>query len=690
MKSQKLLQFTLLIVSPLLAFFFITTLRHPLICDMMTQAFPWRYYIGECLQNHHLPLWNPYQHLGYPIHADPQSGAWYLPVWIIGYFWGYNMVSIVAEYLFHLIIAGFGMRYLARQLKISESVSTILGIAYACSGFFVGHSQHLHFMISAAWMPFVMGSFIRFSDTRQWKDALLLPLVLWLMLTGGYPGFTIIFAYFLLILLGWQYWKLLREKEFGLIRRISLQLAAAFILTLLLCAPLFVSIGISMPQITRGAGTSLAQALVCPFSPQSSLSFLFPLAAVGDIAWFNTDYSMTNAYFGIIPFIFFLISLRFRDTSRKWLFLGFAFFCFLASLGAYLPLREFMYHYFPLMDFFRMPGIFRVFVIIGFLAGAGFGLDKLLDAENKGILKNLKTLLWVFLITGFAAFLFAFYKTEGNISAVFHQHFLSFLNKPGIPENLLISSLLFLLLVCITLVVVYTVHKRSVLLTALLLVTTADMILTANLNGPVTVYSEQFNAREMRKEMKKLPKGFAAPLYRPVTQNREGGLGIQALYLNMNCFYKQPAWDGYNPFALRSYEDLQFKRGPEFEKTILHPPYFLLHHDSLVPEITAFTPNQWSFSVKSLQNDTFCLLQNMYPGWEVSVNGEKQNPLLYQGTFLSVPVAAGESMVDFRYRPRMVIYSFYLSLLMLVGVLGLKIIFSFLKHKGNLRTFSQE
>ena len=39
-------------------------LQHPLKYDMIDQAYPWRYFIGECLQNGNLPLWNPYQLLG--------------------------------------------------------------------------------------------------------------------------------------------------------------------------------------------------------------------------------------------------------------------------------------------------------------------------------------------------------------------------------------------------------------------------------------------------------------------------------------------------------------------------------------------------------------------------------------------------------------------------------------------------
>ncbi len=658
-----------LILVPVLAFYMVVSLQHPLICDLMTQAFPWRFFIGECLRNHQLPLWNPYQHLGYPIHADPQSGAWYLPVWIIGYFFRYTMASMVAEYLLHIILAGFGMRYLAKRLGMQESTALMLGMAYACSGFFVGHSQHLQFMIAATWTPFVLGTLIRITETQNRKDALLLPVFLWLLLSGGYPGIIIILTYLISVILVWKFILLIKTKQYSILKKTLGLLVFSLVLTLLLSAPMLVSVYQSLPHITRGAGTSLAQALVCPFSPQCSISFLFPLASVADITFFDTDYSMTNAYFGILPFALFLLSFRRNRPGYSWIFAGFALFCLLASMGSYLPLREFMYHYFPLMDFFRMPGIFRLFVILGFLVAAGFLLDNLSASGDPGLQKSLRNVLILFLFAGIAALIRGSLNASGNAEVIYRDYFLSFLQKPGIPDNLLINSIFFLLLTSLMLCAVLRIKNPRSLKKYLLILTAGDLIIAANLNGPVTVYSEQFNAREIHREMRKLPEGFDAPLYRPVTENREAGLGFQALYLNMNCFYKQPAWDGYNPFALKNYEDLQFKRGPEFEKTILNPPWFLARQPLLKPDLQSFSPAHWSFHMNSSVADTLILLQNEYPGWKVSVNGREVTPLRYQGTFLSIPVSAGDHNVEFVYQPKMVIFAFYLSLVVLCGLL---------------------
>src|SRR3954466_14062687 len=80
-----------------LAFWQISFFIHPVKWDMIDCYYPWRFHIGECLQHGKFPFWNPYQDLGYPIHADPSSGAWYPFVWIIGYFFGYNIYTIGME-----------------------------------------------------------------------------------------------------------------------------------------------------------------------------------------------------------------------------------------------------------------------------------------------------------------------------------------------------------------------------------------------------------------------------------------------------------------------------------------------------------------------------------------------------------------------------------------------------------------
>ena len=61
-------------------------LFHPCIHDFYNEFFPQRYFHIDCLRNHLSPLWNPYQMMGTPAHADPQTGVFYIPARIFAIF----------------------------------------------------------------------------------------------------------------------------------------------------------------------------------------------------------------------------------------------------------------------------------------------------------------------------------------------------------------------------------------------------------------------------------------------------------------------------------------------------------------------------------------------------------------------------------------------------------------------------
>ena len=68
--------YLLFLVVSIAAYWQIAFLQYSVQWDMLDCFLPWRYFVGESLQNGNLPFWNPYQHLGYPIHADLRS-VWY-------------------------------------------------------------------------------------------------------------------------------------------------------------------------------------------------------------------------------------------------------------------------------------------------------------------------------------------------------------------------------------------------------------------------------------------------------------------------------------------------------------------------------------------------------------------------------------------------------------------------------------
>ena len=124
--------------------------------DILNWFFPMRQLVGEILQAHLVPLWNPYINLGYPLGIDPQSGSLYPLTWAIGYFLGYSVYVIGLEFVLHTIFGFWGFKKLGKTLGWSLNTALVVGLLYAGSGFMVGNSQHLTYIISAAWIPWIL------------------------------------------------------------------------------------------------------------------------------------------------------------------------------------------------------------------------------------------------------------------------------------------------------------------------------------------------------------------------------------------------------------------------------------------------------------------------------------------------------------------------------------------------------
>ncbi|HOH84803.1 MAG TPA: hypothetical protein PLI16_09350, partial [Bacteroidales bacterium] len=110
-----------LLVIIIVGYYHVALFIHPLKWDMIDQAYPYRYYIGECLRHGFFPYWLPYQQLGIPVCADPQSGVWYPITWIFGFFAGYILYSLSAEYMLHVFLAAAGFYMLGKNLGLSKA-----------------------------------------------------------------------------------------------------------------------------------------------------------------------------------------------------------------------------------------------------------------------------------------------------------------------------------------------------------------------------------------------------------------------------------------------------------------------------------------------------------------------------------------------------------------------------------------
>lgn len=129
--------------------------------------------------------------------GDP--GTWYPVSWgVAALFGGYSMGSLHFEYLLHLYLGGLGFYFLLKQFGLARVSLLSCAIGYMLSGVMIGNAQHLGWVVSAAWLPWVVMYFLRVQQTPSFRSGLQLALVLFLQLSGGYPGMFIVTIYILL------------------------------------------------------------------------------------------------------------------------------------------------------------------------------------------------------------------------------------------------------------------------------------------------------------------------------------------------------------------------------------------------------------------------------------------------------------------------------------------------------------
>ncbi len=693
--------YLLLLVITLIGYWQVSLFQNPLKWDMIDQYYPWRYFVGDCLRHHSLPYWNPYQFLGYPINADPQSGAWYPVVWFIGYFYGYDIYSISFEFILHIFLAGVGMYRLANYFSFGKKIALFIGISYLFSGFFIGNSQHMTYIVSGTWIPYVLLFYLKTRQTRSWLDALKTGFFLSLLLTGGYPAFAFILGYFMLVVFLYYSVSCIRSKNksslFNWIKINGLIMVAV----LLLSSASLISIYVAFPHITRGAGLTLERALICPFSPQCSISFLLPFSVIKNMDFFLTDLSMTNAYFGLIPFIFFLYSLLIKKTKLMWLFLAFGFFALTAAFGGYLPVREFLFRYVPLMNLFRFPSIFRLFTIISFLLLSGYGLQLFLpDAGlNNGKVKNISIAVLLLLLT------FLFYaRSQGPIGIIgfVKSDLFTFSKKTALFQHIAFQSIVQIMLTIVFIILIYKIPDRNKLLNYIIGLLLLDMILVTRLNAPYTVYSEEFKSEMIKAHGAGFPKDYPLPPDKNILEIADTGMGLNVgpLWRNLNIFQKQTAFDGYNPFFLKnlqfledSFPDLFFATMKNrliflsdqvgqsesiYKKYAEHPVtnksiYFDRQDWATIEKmkfksskgdtlkITQLSPTKIVAEVKTTFPQMITLLQNNYPGWKLKINGVETKIVTSNFCFMSAAVPSGSSKLEFYYSSGRIFAGFILS-----------------------------
>lgn len=635
-------------------------LFHAPIYDFYNFFFPYRYSVVDAISHGAEPFWNPYQSMGLPAHADPQSGVFYLPMWLFALIFGkYTTVMCGIEFIFHAFVGGAGFYFLAKHFAKDRLPAFVAAAFYLLSGFFVGNGQHLSWIISAAWLPWVLFSFVKLMEEPSLRTMLLFPVFFSLMFSGGYPGFVFVLAYVLVAMTIYYVVSGLHHRRKDILKMTGFAIASLGI-TLCLCAPALYSFWEARTEITRGANLDFSKTAEA-FTQQGLLSLLFPYFGVGGRDLTGTDPSMGSIYLGLFALPAIVVGLRRNRNTLLWVLVGTAVLTLIAAFGTNIPANRFGFEHLPLLGHIRLPGLYRLFFITPMLIVATIGLKYLKDnwqEHRRSVFITLYAMAGTFAVCGIIA----------AIALAIHTPEVSLCQK--VIVGALVATPVFLLAA-----IVCHFGKSTKVLALLAVIMIAEPVVQTNICGTETIYT----ADDVREQLAKATstEGFPVPDSLSYSRKLIEKHQLHALWTNLGMFVKEVEYDSYNPFRLYRHKHM-LQRYDEADSALSLPivffpnavvydtmPHFLTTdtaYTALKDKIFAassenaycqtvlFEPGRVEINVRTDEARPLLLCQNYYKGWQATIDGKPTEITTANFAMMSVPIPAGKHEVVFEYR----------------------------------------
>lgn len=662
--------------------------------DAVRYFLPVRYQISEMIQHGQFPFWTPYINLGHPLYTDMQSGVWNPMVWLISMFGSYNMRCLQVELLIYIYLSGVSMFFLLKYFKLNWFVSLALAISFMLCGFISDSTQFLYWICGMAFLPFVFLFFLKTLREASFHSTLLLAFSLYLLFVTGYPGEFIIIIYFLLT---YFIIHIIQNKKDAV--KVFKQMLLAALIFGLFSLPAIISYLSGLDYITRGAAVSLDLALTNSMHPFNFISYIFPLT-VWKLPITETDILGKNSFLGLLPFLLILISLFTKTKNSFLVFLKWVFILSLIlSLGKYGILRSIIYYILPYMDTFRHPSMFRFLSIFSGCILAAFTLNELLKNQESFILKKkaftvvsilmilISLLVLVFSSSGFSDLLPASISTI-SIKSWFDN---STINNWLILELMIQIPFMFL---------IYRYFVRKINLKVIMAATVINSVIHTILLQPVTVVGTETVSSFQSKINSIKRDGFPIPnLNSTILSNSLMSDIAVPKYGPQNMYSKNLGYqfDFITPGPLISHE--KFIDKENLHKAVFNFPVLyradtaLLYSDSselpinkkfvltddqslityinrkttdtfFTPRMLKFNPNKWEFEVSNSVPGFFCLVQNYYPNWTLTVNGKKETVYICNQSLIGFKLSPGKNHVKLEFKDDKVLNAFYLHLIL--------------------------
>ncbi len=619
--------------------------------DILALEFPINHFIGQCIRNGEWPVWFNTWGMGFPLQSNLTWGIFSTPQVAFSSLLPYNIYTLHIEFLFYILLAGWGMFYLLRRFILSdERIALLLSIAYMLSGFMVGSSQWLLYITAASFLPVFLSSLLTLLQAPSAGNAFQAAVIYTLMFTSVYAAFNIVSTYGVAVFL--LYYLIRHRNDAAAGSRIRYLLLAG-VLTLLLCLPCLYFTAELLGHMDRGVSIRSDTAFFQSnyLHPGALSGLLFPFSTVR-MAYPNTEGTMLDLYPGLFVILLLpaLLATASTEKNKPALVMGAVALLFLLiAFGHLTPVRQWL-NILPGFSYFRNPALFRFYFIFCWI------LFTALSLKNKapGILfteKSTARLLNIMLILLAAACLLALVRTAGSLRNLDIQSPERLIRNIRYSQTVAVSAIIQLVLLAS---IFFFLRRRK--WKVLPVIFAADLVLQTLLCTPFYTVSS-YSLSRVNRILKSQP-GFPVQPERvsdvPAIFRDEKGNTWQNVNIYSKKVSSQESYRG--PLLLKQDSDNSPDSGGYFHRLVF------LRDDSSgsAVNITLQRPTHVRAVIQAAQAGQLTLLQQDYPGWKVLVNQETAEKIKNGKPGITVAVPAGNSTADFIYERKSAKYAAFL------------------------------
>lgn len=602
--------------------------------DIIALEYPINHFISQCIRNGEFPVWFNTWGMGFPLESSLTWGVFSTPRLFFSAVFDYNIYSLHVEFMFYIMLAGWGMFYLLKNhLCKDERIALLLSLCYMLSGFMVGSTQWLLYITAAAFVPLVIASLLKLLQNPSFGNSLQFAICYLLMFTSVYAAFNIITTYCIIVLVLIWLW----NKSNNRYETVKYILIAAA-LTFLLCLPCLYYTMEVLNNLDRGSGLETSGTFFNSnyLHPGALSSMLLPFSSV-KMGYSNTEGTMLNTYTGLLTLMLLPMAVwhTFKTKNKvAGLLLLFSLFFLFVSFGEITPLRRLL-NILPGFSYFRNPAIFRFFFIITILIFLATSLGNY-NYENIVEKKISRMALWITGLLCLATLLFHI----SDINGLFENNRYDFVKTITYSRTIVISAMIQLMLISLLLIFLQR-NKRK--FTVWLF--KADLVINTLICTPFFSVSSYTPLQVMKilNPVEGFPLQVAPPSEVPTTFTDEKNNSWQ----NINIFKKEVS-------SLKSY------LGPLIlKKQVQNNTYYSYTNKQLVfirgdsvnasVNIRILRPEHIRVETITEKSDTLVLLQNYYKGWKVLINMNETEIIQKKRPGIAVMLPPGKNTVDFRY-----------------------------------------